>query len=366
MRIVLLSVFTIWFPLGPAMAQRTAFDQWREVDQNGDGVLTLDEVPDSLKSFFDRVDTNLDGKLNESELKAANRRLMQRSSPQRSSGLPPLPEGVSVRRDQVYREGHERWKLDVYFPEAEASEGGRPGLVFVHGGGWRSGSKDRGQWASLPASYAAKGYVCVSVNYRLTGNGGGFPACVHDVKNAVRWFRANAEELGLDVNRIGAFGNSAGAHLVSMLGLVEPEDGLEGDGTHLDQSSLVQAVCASATPSDFLSWNGEPFPNRSLLAGDEATLSERAAAASPVTYVAEGAPPFLLIHAKDDTVVPFRQGEKLAGKLKAAGASEVEFLTFETGGHGVFGAVKGETYPAMEAFFAKVLDPGEGSSGSGR
>ncbi|MEM7602357.1 MAG: alpha/beta hydrolase, partial [Verrucomicrobiota bacterium] len=172
-----------------------------------------------------------------------------------------IPEGVAVRKDQVYREGHERWKVDVYLPEEEAPEGGRPGIVFVHGGGWRSGSKDGGQWASLPADYATKGYVCISVNYRLTGNGGGFPECVYDVKNAVRWFRANADELGLDPKRIGAYGNSAGAHLVSMLGLVGEDAELEGDGTHLEQSSLVQAVCASATPSDFLSWKGQPFPN---------------------------------------------------------------------------------------------------------
>ncbi|MDF1659592.1 MAG: alpha/beta hydrolase, partial [Verrucomicrobiales bacterium] len=228
-----------------------------------------------------------------------------------------------------------------------------------HGGGWRSGSKDGGQWSSLPASYAAKGYVCISVNYRLTGDGGGFPACVHDVKNAVRWFRANAEELGLDPNRIGAYGNSAGAHLVSMLGLVKPGADLEGDGTFLEEPSLVQAVCASATPSDFLSWKGEPFPNRGFLEGDEATLTERATAASPISHVAEEAPPFLLIHAKDDKVVPFRQGEVLAEKLKSAGAGEVEWMTFEKGGHGVFSGAKAKTHPAMEAFFAKALKLGE-------
>jgi len=336
-----------------------AFTEWQKADRNGDGVLTIDEVPTPLQPFFDRVDSDGDGKLSEAEMDSVRERLEKRNLPDRKFTPVKLPEGITVRKDQVYREGHERWKLDVYLPETEAPEGGLPGLVFVHGGGWRSGSKNGGQWASLPASYAAKGYVCISVNYRLTGDGGGFPACVHDVKNAVRWFRANAEELGLDPDRIGAYGNSAGAHLVSMLGLVKSEANLEGDGTHLDQSSLVQAVCASATPSDFLSWKGEPFPNRGLLEGDEATLVVRAAEASPISHAAKEAPPFLLIHAEDDTVVPFRQGEILAEKLKSAGAPEVELMIFEKGGHGVFTGAKAKTHPAMEAFFAKALKAGE-------
>lgn len=333
--------------------------QWKQWDRNGDGVLTLDEVPAPVKRLFDRIDANSDGELSEAELETVNRRLAQRDNPGRMAAPLVLPDGVTMRKDQVYREGHDRWKVDLYLPEGEAPEGGRPGIVFVHGGGWRSGSKDSGNWSSLPASYAAKGYVCISVNYRLVGDGGGFPACVHDVKNAVRWFRANADELGLDPERIGAYGNSAGAHLVSMLGLTKPEAGLEGDGTYLEESSLVQAVCASATPSDFLSWNGALFHNESLLAGDEATLEERAAAASPIRYAAADAPPFLLIHARDDTVVPYRQGKVLEETLKEAGAAEVELLSYDTGGHGVFGNLKSETHPAMAAFFAKSLKHGE-------
>ncbi|MDF1660074.1 MAG: hypothetical protein P1U58_20845, partial [Verrucomicrobiales bacterium] len=130
-------------------AQNNRFEDWRKADLNGDGVLTLEEVPAPLQVFFDRIDSNADGKLGEQELIAANKRLQQRSEGSRNKRPVQLPEGVSMRRDEVYREGHDRWKLDVYLPEAEAPQGGRPGLVFVHGGGWRSGSKDGGQWSSL-------------------------------------------------------------------------------------------------------------------------------------------------------------------------------------------------------------------------
>ena len=353
--ILLCLVLTIF---STANAEGERVTQWLAADKNNDGVLTVDETSGLMKKFFDRNDADKDGKLTKAELEALDKRLPQKKAQagrQRTRPAPVLPSGVTVKKNQVYREGHDRWKLDVYLPESDAPKGGRPGLVYVHGGGWKSGSKDGGQWASLPAGYAAKGYVCISVNYRLTVDGGGFPACIHDVKNAVRWFRAHADELGLDPKRIGAYGNSAGAHLVSILGLVKKEADLEGDGTHLDQSSLVQAVCASATPSNFLSWKGEPFSNRGLLEGDPKTLADRATAASPVTYVAKDAPPFLLIHAKDDRVVPFQQGKILAEKLKAAGAENVTLMSYESGGHGVFGAMQKETHPGMEAFFAKAL-----------
>ncbi|MEM6916512.1 MAG: alpha/beta hydrolase fold domain-containing protein [Verrucomicrobiota bacterium] len=357
MRGLFLSFFASIALISLAYSQSSSIEEWRQADTDGDGALSREEVPAALRPYFDRVDTNSDAKLDPTELEAIARRLQQANRSKKSAPPIELPEGVVLRKDEAYREGHDRWKVDVYLPEEPAPEGGRPGLVFVHGGGWRGGSKDRGNWASLPARYAAEGYVCISVNYRLVGDGGGFPECIHDVKNAVRWFRAHAGELGLDPDRIGAYGNSAGAHLVSMLGLTGPEADLEGDGTFLDQSSLVQAVAAAATPSDFLSWKGEPFPNGGPLEGDEATWQERAEEASPVHHASEKAPPFLLFHAKNDSIVPFRQGEVLAQALEPAGAKDVKFMAFDDGGHGVFGQKREETQPAMDAFFARILKP---------
>ena len=149
-----------------------------------------------------------------------------------------VPAGVQLLTDIGYREGSEKWRLDLAMPK-ENGGGPRPAHVIVHGGGWRSGDKGGGQWRSLPLEYAAKGHVCISVNYRLTDEAP-FPACVEDVKCAVRWLRANAEKYNLDPQRVGAYGNSAGAHLVAMLGLVGPEAKLEEDGPYQDQSSLAQ------------------------------------------------------------------------------------------------------------------------------
>ena len=349
-----------WSFISCGLGQDEFQKRWSKQDANGDGKLAKSEVSGLMAKYFDRNDKNSDGFLDQSELTDLADRLKKRNvQQQRKKPTPTMPENVELRKNLRYREGHARWVVDLYLPkDAEEKEQLRPGIVFVHGGGWKSGSKDGGVWSALPAAYAAKGYVCISVNYRLTGQGGGYPQCVHDVKNAVRWFRANADEFRLDPKRIGAYGNSAGAHLVSMLGLVQKEAGLEGDGTHLEQSSMVQAVCASATPSNFLNW-GKPGHGPDKFGflksnSPEDDIRETAKQASPVSHAFSEAPPFLLYHAKDDRVVPYIQGTALENALKEVGAS-VTLKSYDDGGHGVFRAKQSESYPTMEAFFGEHL-----------
>jgi acetyl esterase/lipase len=270
-----------------------------------------------------------------------------------------VPDGVTFIPNLAYREGHERWKLDLAMP-TEKSDTPCPAIVFVHGGGWRNGDKRKSNFLQPALDYAAKGYVCVTVNYRLSQHAP-FPACVEDVKNAVRWLRAHAHEYNVDPDRIGAHGNSAGAHLVSMLGLVRKDAGLEGDGPYQDQSSLVQAVCPAATPADFLDWkNGQPIGGGQpgsigLLSGPEDTFEKRARQASPITHVSQDAPPFLLVHGDADNTVPVSQSDRFEKALKKAGATDVTYLRFKGVGHGVFQQHRNETVPAMEAFFARTL-----------
>ena len=269
-----------------------------------------------------------------------------------------LPGGIRYLPDIAYDNRAEAQKLDLYLP-AKGGSGSRPAIVFVHGGGWRNGDKRRAQWWRMPAEYAREGYVAVSVNYRLAGEAP-FPAQIEDVKCAVRWLRAHATEYAVDDERIGAYGNSAGAHLVAMLGLVKPSDDLEGSGPHQKQSSLVQAVCASATPTDFLNWGengklaGRPSTS-ALLAGASGQFEQRARRASPITYARADAPPFLLIHGTADRTVPIMQSERFAKALRDAAAKEVRYMIFDNEGHGVFQRQRLLTYPAMRAFFDKAL-----------
>ncbi len=343
-------------------------DLIESMDQNGDGKIERSEAGERLLQNFDRIDANSDGTIDSSEIKTlADKIAVQtqgRPNPAgpASRGSGTVPEGVELLTDLAYREGNPMWKLDLARPIENAGVP-LPALVIVHGGGWRSGDKGGGQWRSLPLQYASKGYVCISLNYRLTGEAP-FPACLEDVKCAVRWLRAHAAEYGVDPDRIGAYGNSAGAHLVSMLGLVGPDAKLEGDGPWQDHSSLVQAVCASATPADFTNWkSGTSFGDTAFLAGPEEKLAEQRKQASPISYVKAASPPFLLVHGTADTTVPYSQGERFAAALKEAGAKDVTLLTYEGAGHGVFGQHADETGPAMEAFFARTLGKAEAPVG---
>ena len=269
-----------------------------------------------------------------------------------------VPDGVELRADIAYREGNPAWRLDLALPK-EKADAPRPGIVFVHGGGWRAGDKRRGYFIRGALDYASQGYVCISVNYRLSPEAP-FPACVEDVKCAVRWFRAHAQELQLDPKRIGGYGNSAGAHLVAMLGLCGKDAKLEGDGPYQDQSSLFQAVCAAATPTDFPNWPKglRGFGRQGgLLGGSADTLEDRAKAASPVTYAHPNAPPFLLIHGTADRVVPVSQGELLEKALREAGARNVTLMKIEGAGHGVFMQKTIVTHGAMRSFFDSTIGP---------
>jgi acetyl esterase/lipase len=172
-----------------------------------------------------------------------------------------------------------------------------------------------------------------SVDYRLSGEAI-WPAQLHDAKAAVRWLRARASDLGIDPDRIAAWGESAGGHLAELLGLTT-EPALEGDVGMTGTSSRVTAVVAWYAPSDVAAVAPDTRADPSDATTREAQLlgaapqdePERAAQASPVTHVFLDAPPFLLLHGAADGFIPPVQSERLHAALVAAGVeSELELL----------------------------------------
>lgn len=341
----------------------------KTMGKDGDKKISLKEAAGLMKKNFSRVDANKDGFLAQMELNQLANRLSrnnQRAQNQRGNNrraisteqlLKMAPKDVVIEPDITYRKGRsEAWKLDLVMPKSKSKEA-RAGIVFVHGGGWRSGDKRSGYFMRGAIEYAQKGYVCITVNYRLTGEAP-LPACIEDVKCAVRWLRANAKQYNVNPKRIGAYGNSAGAHLVCMLGLAKPSAKMEGDGPYQDQSSMVQAVCASATPTSFvldknrIKRRGQPG---AMLAGPAKTLIARATATSAATYVSADAPPILLVHGAADTTVNVKHSDTFHAALKKAGAKHLEYIRVDGAGHGVFHQASKRTYPAMEAFFKKHL-----------
>jgi acetyl esterase/lipase len=240
-------------------------------------------------------------------------------------------------------------ELDLYLPAG--SDGPVPAVVFLHGGGWRLGSRHTAGPAYRGASptpferVAQAGVAVASVDYRLSGEAT-FPAQLHDAKAAVRWVRARAGELGVDPDRVMAWGESAGGHLAELLGLVT-DPALEGDVGLTTTSSRVSAVVAWYAPSDVAAvatdTGADPMDpatrEAQLCGGPPPQVPDVAAQASPVTHVSPDAPPFLLLHGAADRFVPCVQSERLYAALVEAGV-EAELDVYEDADHMWLGSVE--------------------------
>lgn len=322
---------------GAATAQelpgRGPFDAW---DRNRDGRLTRDELPEPLRKNFERVDSNRDGFVSREEDAVVRRNIRGAAAGGGAAAVP----GVKKQADLDYAgTGNPRQKLDLYLPEKPA-EAKLPVVCWIHGGGWKNGSKESG---GRVAKLAATGkYAGVAINYRLTGEAC-WPAQIHDCKAAIRWLRANAAQYGLDPDRIAVWGSSAGGHLVAMLGVSQGVAGLEGEvGPNRGQSSAVSCVLDFFGPTDLLAMdvqgstmkhNAADSPESLLVGGPVQERQEAARQASPVCHVTKDDAPMLLVHGTADPLVPYAQSVELAKRLKNNGVPAV-LITVETGGHG--------------------------------
>lgn len=270
--------------------------------------------------------------------------------------------------------------LDLYAPTTPA--GPAPLLIWVHGGGWQAGTHN-----NVPAAALAlrdNGFAVASVEYRLSGEAI-FPAQIHDVKGAVRFLRANAPTYNLDPDRFGAWGSSAGGHLVALLGTSGGVAAAEGTtGGNAGLSSRVQVVVDYFGPTDLLRMNldvttppgstidhdSPASPESHLIGFDDPgqgvgvlranqgnpsppfpALMALVTLANPVVHASADDPPTLIAHGENDTLVPIRQSERLFEALDAAGV-EAPFTRVAGAGHGGLGAA---TDTSAQRFIRKHL-----------
>ena len=261
---------------------------------------------------------------------------------------------IRLEPDLVYGKGGDAdLKLDLAMPKE--GSGPFPAVVCVHGGGWKAGNRQ--SMEKTIETLAARGYVAVTVSYRLTP-AARFPSQIEDCKAAVRWLRANAAKYHVNPERIGAVGFSAGGHLVCLLGTSDKNDGLEGQGGNPEQSSRVQAVVSFFGPTDFTTktWS-EDVEKQFLIPFFGATLDENPAIykkASSISYVTKDDPPFLFFHGTRDELVGLRHSQLLADKLKDVGV-KAEVVVMEGEGHGWQGEKLRQSIDKMFTFFDEQL-----------
>ena len=214
----------------------------------------------------------------------------------------------------------------------------RPAILIIHGGGWSAGSKNDMVYRTLMIDYAMKGYVVCNMNYRLIQEALP-PACIEDVRCAVRWMKANAKAIGIDSNRIGTYGHSAGGHLSLMLGVSADSQAFN------DKSDPWKAY----SPSVACSVGGAP-PTELGRAGGWADQKEL----WPIGYISACKTPILVLQGAEDPVVKPGLTEDWVVKMQRAGA-QVDYVKVH-GDHGVaFDKQLEFTRPAMDAFFARHL-----------
>ncbi|MGI9471683.1 MAG: alpha/beta hydrolase fold domain-containing protein [Rubripirellula sp.] len=228
-------------------------------------------------------------------------------------------------------------KLDLYLPNDDTVKA--PLVVWIHGGGWRGGSKSRVPLKSI----VENGFALASINYRFTDTAL-FPAQIHDCKGAIRWLRSQADTYGYDADWIAVAGSSAGGHLALLVGTSGDVKELEGDtGGNLQHSSRVDAIIDYFGPSDFV-LRGKTQPERAytqksgsfaLLGGvqDGSIDPEMELQASPTTYIDATDPPLLIFHGSQDKTVLLDQSERMHAAYGSMGLKST-LVILDGAGHG--------------------------------
>lgn len=245
-------------------------------------------------------------------------------------------------------------ELDLFLPAPR--EGLRPGVLFLHGGGWNGGKRTQFSWHAK--TMAEAGFVAATASYRLAAIAP-YPAALDDCQCAVRWLRAHAADFQLDPGRLGAFGSSAGGHLVACLGVRETRE--EVEPALKGFSSRVQAVVDVHGVHDLTVLASPNRLDKTLNLFLGGTFEEKPDAwrdASPELCVDANTAPMFLTHAPDDPTVPYDQTVRFAHALMKA-ARPFEFMPTPGSGHGFVYNPEHEwskrVFPRAQAFLSQWL-----------
>jgi acetyl esterase len=254
-----------------------------------------------------------------------------------------LAAAATLQSDIEYgKAGDVSLKMDAWVPDGK---GPFPTVIVVHGGGWQNGDKEK-NYKPFFEPLTKAGFAWFTVNYRLAPQYH-YPAAVDDVVMAIRYIEAHAKEYKVDMKRVAITGESAGGHIVSLI------------GARYAQELHLAAVVPFYPVNDFEAIVVGPDKTAGAVKAVSAFLGftepdEKARQlmreSSPITYVKKGMPPYLFVHGTTDPLVNFRQSEAMCAKMKQAG-SQCEIYPVEGAPHGVVGWEKN---PAWLGYKQKV------------
>lgn len=272
-----------------------------------------------------------------------------------------------VERNVVYLEPHRTERADLYVPDAAQPGNELPAIVVIHGGGWRVGDKASPREVSICSNLATHGYVCMSINYLLTGDTlASFPTNIQDCKQAVRWLRKNAAAYSVDPDHIGAVGSSAGGHLAALLSVSGPEVGLDPDvdtaySCRVQATTILYGHCIS-------SWeHGDPpstYNNLTMFASSRTADPDLWDSGSPFLHLTTDDPPTLLLHGSEDQTTPLDQSIRFQAEAVRVGL-ESDLIVVPGEEHGFdFMPDTMDLRPDVFAFFDSHLKPSITTAGT--
>ncbi|MBC6605766.1 alpha/beta hydrolase [Hymenobacter sp. BT188] len=274
-------------------------------------------------------------------------RKARKTHPTVTLARPAVPATIQARQNLTYcTVGGRALQLDIFYPKAKRPAG-YPAVLLIHGGGWSSG--DRSHHVPMAQQLAARGYVTVTADYRLSPEAR-YPAAVTDLKAAVRWLRAQAGIYPIDTTRIAVWGFSAGGQLAALLGTTNDNPQLEGKACQTSRSSRVQAIIdVDGTLAFIHPESGEGDDSKGLSAATRwfgASKTENPALwhqAGALNHVSAQTPPILFLNSSVDRMHAGR--DDMTKKLDAFGIYH-ETHTFAEAPH---------TFPLFHPWFEPTL-----------